>query len=141
MLVVGLGSIGSEVARLAAAFGAHVYAIRRRAGTAHESVQAIRAPEHLPDELPLADVVVIAAPQTADTVHLIAARELTLLKEGAILVNVSRGKLIDEAALAAELARGRIRAALDVFEHEPLAPDSPLWTSPLALLTPHVRGR
>lgn len=140
VLVVGLGSIGGEVARRAAAFGARVHAIRRRAGTAHEGVQAIGSPEHLNDELPLADVVVIAAPQTAETRHLFGARELSRLKDGAVLVNVSRGKLIDEAALATELARGRIRAALDVFEHEPLAPDSPLWNSPGALLTPHVSG-
>ena len=92
------------------------------------------------DELPRADVVVIAAPHTRETSHLVGGRELALLKDGAVLVNVSRGTLIDEAALARELARGRIRAALDVFEHEPLAPASPLWGSPHVLITPHVAG-
>jgi phosphoglycerate dehydrogenase-like enzyme len=140
VLIVGLGSIGSEVARLATAFGAEVVAIRRRTGGAHESVTSIRPPDALPAELPLADVVVVAAPDTAQTRHLIGARELALLKDGAVLVNVSRGKLVDEAALAVELATGRIRAALDVFEHEPLSPESPLWTSPGVLITPHVSG-
>jgi phosphoglycerate dehydrogenase-like enzyme len=140
LLVLGLGSIGSEVARLAAGFGAHVVGIRRRSGGAHEHVEAVRGPEHLTDELPLADVVVVAAPDTAATRHLIGARELAMLKDGAVLVNVSRGKLVDESALAAELSRRRILAALDVFEHEPLAPGSPLWTAPGTLLTPHVSG-
>ena len=89
---------------------------------------------------PRADVVVIAAPHTAETAHLIGERELGMLKDGAVLINVSRGKLIDEAALARELDRGRIRAGLDVFEHEPLAAGSPLWTSTHAMITPHVAG-
>jgi phosphoglycerate dehydrogenase-like enzyme len=71
---------------------------------------------------------------------MIGGRELALLKDGAVLVNVSRGKLVDEAALARELETGRIRAGLDVFEHEPLAADSPLWRSPHLLITPHVAG-
>jgi phosphoglycerate dehydrogenase-like enzyme len=140
VLVVGLGSIGSEVARLAAAFGAHVVGIRRRLGQSHEHVMAVRSPDALHKELPLADVVVIAAPQTPATHQLFGARELSMLKDGAVLVNVSRGKLIDEDALAVELARGRIRAALDVFEHEPLPSDSPLWRVPGLLVTPHVAG-
>ena len=140
VLVVGLGSIGGAVARLAAAFGAHVVGIRRTAGAPAPGVDAVHGPDRLHDELPLADVVVVAAPQTAATAHLLGARELALLKDGAVLVNVSRGKLLDEAALARELERGRIRAALDVFEHEPLAADSPLWRAPGALITPHVSG-
>jgi phosphoglycerate dehydrogenase-like enzyme len=140
VLVVGLGSIGGEVARLAGAFGATVAAIRRRAGVAAPHVDAVRPPECLHDELRLADVVVVAAPDTTATRHLIGGRELAMLKDGAVLVNVSRGKLVDESALATELARGRIRAGLDVFEHEPLAAESPLWASPATLITPHVSG-
>jgi phosphoglycerate dehydrogenase-like enzyme len=140
VLVVGLGSIGAAVARLASAFGAHVTGIRRTGGALAPGVEAVYPPERLRDELPLADVVVVAAPQTPETTHLLGARELAMLKDGAVLVNVSRGKLLDEAALARELAGGRIRAALDVFEHEPLAPDSPLWHAPGALITPHVSG-
>ena len=98
-------------------------------------------PERLHDELPEADVVVLAAPQTPATVHLIGARELALMKPDAVLVNVSRGKLVDEAALVRALETGRLRgAALDVFEHEPLAPESPLWTREDVLITPHVSG-
>ena len=140
VLIVGLGSIGARTARLAAAFGARVTGIRRHAGTPPDGVEAVLPPERLRDELPAADVVVIAAPHTRETSHLIGEQELALLKDGAVLVNVSRGKLIDEAALARELDRGRIAAALDVFEHEPLAAASPLWRSPHALITPHVAG-
>jgi phosphoglycerate dehydrogenase-like enzyme len=117
-----------------------VIGIRRHPGPPPDGVDAVVAPDKLHDELPRADVVVIAAPHTRETAHLIGARELAMLKDGAVLVNVSRGKLIDEAALARELDRGRIRAGLDVFEHEPLAADSPLWQSPHLLITPHVAG-
>jgi phosphoglycerate dehydrogenase-like enzyme len=140
VLIVGLGSIGVPTARLAAAFGAHVVGLRRRAGAPPEGVAEVHPPGSLRGELPRADVVVMAAPHTRETTHMIGAEELALMKDGAVLVNVSRGKLIDEAALARELERGRIRAALDVFEHEPLAPDSPLWRSPQAMITPHVAG-
>jgi phosphoglycerate dehydrogenase-like enzyme len=140
VVIVGLGSIGVETAKLAAAFGADVVGIRRRPGAPPGGVSAVRPPSALHDELARADVVVVAAPQTADTLHLIGARELALLKDGAVLVNVSRGKLIDETALVRELDKGRLSAALDVFEHEPLDPASPLWSSPRVLITPHVSG-
>ena len=140
MLIVGLGSIGGATARLAAAFGAHVVGIRRTAGAPPDGVAAVHGPDRLLDELALADVIVVAAPHTAETTHLLGARELASIKEGAVLVNVSRGKLIDEAALAGALETGRFRAALDVFEHEPLAAASPLWHNPRVLITPHVAG-
>ena len=142
VLIVGLGSIGGETARLTAAFGAHVVGIRRRpAGALPEGVRAVVPPDRLSAELPFADVVVLSAPQTAATLHLIGERELALMKDDAVLVNVSRGKLIDEGALARALETGRLRgAALDVFEHEPLDPASPLWARPDVLITPHVSG-
>lgn len=140
MLIIGLGSIGAATARLGAAFGAHVVGIRRRAAAMPEGVKDVHGPDRLREELPLADVVVVAAPHTAETAHLLGPRELALLKDGAVLVNVSRGKLIDEVALAEALSTGRFRAALDVFEHEPLAPESPLWHNPQVLITPHVAG-
>jgi phosphoglycerate dehydrogenase-like enzyme len=142
MLVVGVGAIGSHVARLAAAFGAEVTGIRRRVdGGVPDGVRAIFAPAELHARLPEADIVVIAAPQTRDTVHLIGARELSMMKPGAVLVNVSRGKLVDQAALLEALASGRLRgAALDVFEHEPLDAASPLWAREDVVVTPHVSG-
>lgn len=129
VLVVGFGSIGREVGRLMSALGAAVTGIRRS------------VPANLHAELAQADVVVISAPQTKETVHMIGDAELAAMKDGAILVNVSRGKLIDEAALVRALERGRLRgAALDVFEHEPLDPASPLWRRDDVLITPHVSG-
>lgn len=140
VLIVGLGSIGAATARLAAAFDAEVVGIRRHAGQPPPGVGVVLPPSALHEQLPQADVIVVAAPQTAQTAHMIGARELTLLKDDAVLVNVSRGKLVDEAALARELEKGRLRAALDVVEHEPLDPASPLWHSPRVVITPHISG-
>jgi len=131
VLIVGFGSIGREVGRLMTALGASVVGIRK-----HD-----QDPQRLLGELQLADVVVISAPQTQATLHLIGDAELAAMKEGAVIVNVSRGKLVDEAALARTLAEGRLRgAALDVFEHEPLSAGSPLWLREDVLITPHVSG-
>jgi phosphoglycerate dehydrogenase-like enzyme len=142
VLVVGLGSIGSETARLAMAIGAEVVGLRRRPELdGPDGILSVLSPDALHDELPRADLVVLAAPQTSGTWHLIGDRELSLMKRDAILVNVSRGKLVDEAALVRALDGRRLRgAALDVFEHEPLDPASPLWGRPDVLITPHVSG-
>jgi phosphoglycerate dehydrogenase-like enzyme len=142
VLMIGVGAIGSEAAQLFAAFGAHVTAVRRRVTEPPpQAVAAVLPPERLRDALPAADVVVVAAPQTAATMGLIGAGELALMKTDAVLVNVSRGKLVDEAALVAALETGRLRgAALDVFEHEPLSPGSPLWERDDVILTPHIAG-
>jgi phosphoglycerate dehydrogenase-like enzyme len=142
VLLVGLGAIGSDAAQLFSAFGAHVTAVRRRVTEpSPEGVAAVLPPERLRDALPAADVVVIAAPQTAATMRLIGAEELAVMKRDAVLVNVSRGKVVDEVALVAALETGRLRgAALDVFEHEPLSSDSPLWARDDVILTPHVAG-
>lgn len=140
--VFGLGSIGARVAALASAFGARVTACRRRTErTAPPGVSRVRSPAELGDWLPELDVLVIVAPQTAETEGLIGARELRTMKRDAILVNVSRGQLVREGELIEELRRGTIlAAALDVFEEEPLDPASPLWTMPNVLITPHVAG-
>jgi phosphoglycerate dehydrogenase-like enzyme len=142
VLLVGLGAIGSDAARVFSAFGAHVTAIRRRVTEPSPAgVAAVLPPERLRDALPAADIVVIAVPQTAATMRLIGAEELAVMKADAVLVNVSRGKLVDEAALVRALETGRLRGvALDVFEHEPLSPDSPLWGREDVIVTPHVAG-
>ena len=142
VLIVGLGEIGTATANAMAALGAHVRAVRRStARPKPEFVESVSGPEQLAEQLRDADVVVIAAPQTIDTWGLIGQPELSAMQRDAVLVNVSRGKLVDEPALIAALASGTIgAAALDVFDHEPLPPDSPLWGMDNVLVTPHMAG-
>jgi len=142
MVIVGLGAIGSEVARAASALGMRVSAVRRHPDAPHPDwVESVHGAGELAAVLPLADVVVLAAPLTPETRALIGPRELRLMKPTAILVNVARGKLVDEKALVEELVNGTIGgAALDVFEHEPLDPSSRLWDLPNVLITPHTSG-
>ncbi|MEP7118610.1 MAG: D-2-hydroxyacid dehydrogenase [Acidobacteriota bacterium] len=140
--VVGLGSIGTEVARLGAAFGMRVVGIRRHPERgAPECVQAVWGADRLDDLAAAADVLVVAAPLTGETETLLDARRVGRMKKGAWLVNVSRGQLVDAAALVAALEAGALAgAALDVFAHEPLPADSPLWRAPNLLITPHTSG-
>jgi phosphoglycerate dehydrogenase-like enzyme len=140
MAVIGLGAIGQAVAERAAAMGMDVVAVRRTPSAPHPaSVSAVYPPGDLDAVLATADVVVLAAPLTAETRGLIGRAQLRRMKRDAILINVSRGKLVNEDELAAELAEGTIAgAALDVFEHEPLEPDSPLWHLSDVVITPHT---
>jgi phosphoglycerate dehydrogenase-like enzyme len=141
VLVVGLGAIGAAVAHRMTLLGAHVTGLRRRAVGVTHGEWIIAPSEHLHDLLPAADVVVIAAPHTRETRGLIGRRELSLMSRDAILVNVSRGQLVDEPALIDVLRAGTIGgAALDVFVDEPLPPDSPFWTLTNVLITPHTSG-
>jgi phosphoglycerate dehydrogenase-like enzyme len=140
--IVGLGAIGSEVARLGAAFGMHVAGVRRHPDRpAPQGVEQVFGPPQLDDLLRVSDYVVLSAPLTGETSGLIGSRELRLMKPTSILVNIARGKLVRERELAEELARGTIAGAgLDVFEHEPLDPGSPLWDLPNVIITPHTSG-
>ena len=142
MTVVGLGTIGREVAHRAHAFGMRVTAIRRKVSDPKPPfVERIAGPEQLDDALRGCDVLVISAPSIAKTDRLIGAERLALLNRGAVVINVARGKIIDEAALIAALQSGHLGGAvLDVFEHEPLDPQSPLWTLPNVIISPHVSG-
>jgi glyoxylate/hydroxypyruvate reductase A len=139
--VVGLGKIGREVARLARALDARVVGtVRELHGRAAEDlgVERLEPTGRLDELLPEADVVVLAVPHTALTHGLIDARRLALLPPGAILVNIARGDVVDESALVDALRSGRLRgAALDVFEHEPLPPESPFWDLPNVFVCPH----
>jgi phosphoglycerate dehydrogenase-like enzyme len=139
-LVVGLGTIGSEVARLLRAAGLYVLGVSRR-GAANDAADETWAADALDCLLPRADVLVIVVPLTAETRRLIDTDRLALLPRGAWLVNVSRGAVLEEAALVAALQAGQIGAAvLDVFEVEPLPAESPLWTLPDVIVTPHIAG-
>jgi phosphoglycerate dehydrogenase-like enzyme len=137
--LVGLGSIGHEVAKRASALGMRVLAVRKSAEKETvEGVERVFPAPQLDRMIEEADYVVIAAPRTPETDKLFDARRISKLKPGACLINVSRGALVDEAALAAALQNKTFAgAALDVFAEEPLRPDSPLWDLENLLITPH----
>jgi phosphoglycerate dehydrogenase-like enzyme len=140
VLVVGTGGIGSEVARRVAAFGARCVGLRRHpARGAPAGFERVAGPDALDEELAAADIVVLAAPLTPETSGVLDATRMSRLRPGAIVVNVARGALLDEDALAAAVGAGRLRGAvLDVFRDEPLAAESPLWQLRSVLITPHV---
>lgn len=139
-VIIGFGAIGEGVARRVKAFGAHVTGVRR-AQDPHPSADAIASLGDLPNLLPGADVVVLACPLTPETRHVADAGFFGAMKEGSVLVNVGRGGLVDEPALLAALDRGvPEHAVLDVFETEPLPPESPFWGHPRVSLTPHNSG-
>jgi phosphoglycerate dehydrogenase-like enzyme len=140
--IVGLGAIGLELVKIAAPFGFRISAIRRRAGEPKPNgVEEVWPLDRLPDLLACSDVVVLALPHTPETKRLIGKRELDQVKRGALLVNVARGKLVDDAAVIEALRDGRLGgAALDVFSEEPLDPASPYWDLPNVLITPHTSG-
>jgi phosphoglycerate dehydrogenase-like enzyme len=100
----------------------------------------VRSTDELPELLPDADVVVLVVPVTPETTGLVDAAFLAAMKDGALLVNAARGVVVDTDALLAELRSGRLRAALDVTEPEPLPEGHPLWSAPGVLITPHVAG-
>ena len=132
VLIVGYGSIGSAVERRLTGFDVE---IRRVARSARDGVSPVA---ELPTLLPAADVVILLAPVTAETAGMANAAFLAKLKDGALLVNAARGALVVTDDLVAELRSGRLSAALDVIEPEPLGPEHPLWALPNVLITPHV---
>jgi phosphoglycerate dehydrogenase-like enzyme len=141
MGIVGLGTIGTELARRAAAFGMRVWGVRRSGAPPSAGVDRVVARDRLDEVLRVADYLALTLPLTPETRGLIGARELALLPRGAFVVNVGRGGLVDEAALAEAIGAGRLGGAgLDVFEQEPLPPSSPLWRLPGVIITPHVGG-
>jgi phosphoglycerate dehydrogenase-like enzyme len=140
--LVGLGSIGRELARRAHAMGMRVIAVREHPDRPKlESVDKVLAVSGLSSLLGESDYVVLAVPVTPATRGLFSAERIAMMKAEACLINVGRGPLLDEAALADALGNQRIGgAALDVFEQEPLPPDSPLWDLDNLLITPHTAG-
>ena len=138
VLIIGYGHIGAAIERRLSGFEvASVTRVARRPRTEPVPVHAI---DDLPALLPDADVAFLVAPHTPQTEGMIGGRELASLPDGAVLVNVARGRLVDTEALLAETSTGRIRAALDVTDPEPLPPEHPLWRTPGVLISPHVGG-
>jgi phosphoglycerate dehydrogenase-like enzyme len=141
MLIVGLGGIGSRLARLAKAFELRVIATKRSPATAEGPADEVYLPDRLPELLPQADFVVLTCPLTPETEKLIDARALSLMKRSAYLINMARGRCVDEPALLAALQQGAIAGAgIDHFWDEPLPPDSPFWDVENLLITPHTGG-
>ena len=147
VLIVGYGSIGAAVERRLAYFGE--VTINRVARTARPAspgspptpaTPPVHGLDSLPALIPAADVVVLLVPVVEETRNMVDAGFLAAMKDGALLVNAARGAIVDASALLAELTAGRLRAALDVTDPEPLPPGHPLWSAPGLLLTPHVGG-
>ncbi len=142
MTIVGLGTIGVEIAKRAYAFGMRVTGVRKRVDQPRPSfVDSVVSPEQLDDALRGADVLVLSAPGVAATNRMIGEKQLSLLARGAVLVNVARAQIVDDTAMRAALDSGQLGGAvLDVFEREPLDPASPLWSAPNVVITPHSSG-
>ena len=141
VLIVGVGGIGAETARLCAAFGMHVMGVDARRRDAPPGVLKLDGPDALDSLLPLADFVILTVPHTPETEGFMERRRFQLMKRTAFFINIGRGMTTRLDDLVAALRAGEIAgAALDVFEREPLPADHPLWTLPNVLITPHTAG-
>ncbi|MGO8866392.1 MAG: D-2-hydroxyacid dehydrogenase [Alphaproteobacteria bacterium] len=141
LLIVGLGRIGGRLARLAKAFELRVIGTRREPAKGKEGADSVHGVAELKALLPQADIVALTCPLTPETEGLIGKEAFALMKPSAVLVNVARGRCVDEAALIAALGEGRIAgAALDCVTDEPLPAASPLWGIENVLITPHTAG-
>ena len=138
VLIVGYGNIGPAIERRLAGF--EVASITRVARRPRTEPVEVHAQDDLDRLLPDAEVVILIAPHTPETEKMMNAERLARLPDGALVVNVARGALVDTEALLAETGSGRLRAALDVTDPEPLPPDHPLWRTPGVLIVPHVGG-
>ncbi|MGE4425684.1 MAG: 2-hydroxyacid dehydrogenase [Solirubrobacteraceae bacterium] len=136
VLLVGAGSIGGAIARRLVPFETELTLVARRARPA----ERVLSVQDLDGLLPRTEIVILVLPDGDETRGILDARRLALLPDGALVVNVGRGPAIDTDALVAELRSGRLRAALDVVDPEPLPPGHPLWTTPGTIITPHVGG-
>ena len=139
MGILGLGSVGREIARRGKQFGMKVFGVKRDPGPLRY-VDQVFGPRDLTKMISFVDCLVVALPFTPETYHLVGERELSLMKDGVILFSIGRGKIIDEGALTGVLKSGKIKAVLDVFETEPLPPESELWNLENVIITPHVSG-
>ncbi len=140
VLIVGYGRIGRALAARLAPFEVSLTAVASRPRAGDDVVERVHGFDELPWLLPHHDIVVLLTPLTDTTRGLADAAFLASMPDGALVVNVARGQVLDTAALLAETATGRLRAALDVTDPEPLPPDHPLWHAPGVLVAPHVGG-
>ena len=139
--LLGTGDIGQETAvRLRSFSPACLVGVNRSGINPGNLFDRILTGADWETALPETDVLMISLPGTRDTFHMVGAEQLALLPDGAVVINVGRGSVADQAALLRELARGRLYAGLDVFEQEPLLPDDPAWETPNLLITPHTAG-
>jgi phosphoglycerate dehydrogenase-like enzyme len=136
VLLVGYGAIGKEIERMLEPFRVELLRVARTPRTEPE----VHPVQELDRLLPKAQVIILIVPSTAETRHLIDAPRLALMQQGTLLVNAARGPVVDTDALVAALEGGKIRAAVDVTDPEPLPPEHPLWHCPNLLLTPHIGG-
>ncbi|MEY3163940.1 MAG: hypothetical protein RI887_764 [Actinomycetota bacterium] len=132
--IIGFGSIGSTIAKMLSGFSVEIIPFTQ---SGRDNTNAI---SNLDKHLPTLDVVILILPLTAESKHLFNAKRLSLMKDGSLLVNVARGPIVDTDALVKELNSGRITAALDVTDPEPLPSDHPLWKAKGVLISPHVGG-
>ncbi len=139
-VILGLGDIGGEFARKLKLLGAYTIGVRRTDAHKPDYIDELVLTGNVDSVLPRADIIGMALPNTPQTVNMLNAERIAMLKEGCIVINVGRGSVIDEAALAKAIAERRILAGLDVAAHEPLDKDSPLWGLENCLITPHVSG-
>ena len=141
ILIVGLGEIGTETARIAKVFGTTVLAVSRSPKKKPAFVDRLETSDKLDALLPEADFVIITLPHTDETHHLFDAKKFALMKKSAVVINIGRGGIINEKDLIDALKKGTIAGAmLDVFEKEPLPADSPLWDMENVIVTPHHSG-
>lgn len=141
MVLVGMGAIGTHTARLASSLGVRVLGVRRNPEKASPYAEVMVATNRLPEILPEADFLVLTVPLTQETKGMVGEKELRAMKPSAYLINIGRGGTVNEHALIRALQEGRIAGAgLDVFESEPLAADSPLWTMENVIVTAHYAG-
>ncbi|GAA6524689.1 2-hydroxyacid dehydrogenase [Intrasporangium sp. DVR] len=140
VLVVGYGQIGQAIVRRLLPFEVEVTVVASRSRAGDELVEAVHGIDELPELAADAEILVLIVPLSTATRRLVDAELLARLPDDALVVNVARGAVVDTEALLAECTSGRLRAALDVTDPEPLPPDHPLWTAPGVLITPHVGG-
>jgi phosphoglycerate dehydrogenase-like enzyme len=137
--ILGLGSVGKEIAKRGKQFGMTIFGVKRTPEPV-ENVDQVFGPDNLTRMIPLVDYLINVLPLTPETYHILGEKELSLMKEGSFLFSIGRGKTVDERALEKVLETEKIQAVLDVFEKEPLFSKSKLWGLKNVIITPHVSG-